>query len=195
MRLLNWFNRAVVVLVLLTLAVGGLAVSFLPGTLAGGLRTLAATLEAAQFLALAWVGLPVAVVALLVLVLELRVRRPTAVSLAGDSGALLSTDTVVQRLRADVEAVPEVDQARPTVRPRRGRVDVEIAVTTGPHVDVPSKAAEISQVARDTVEKLGLKLGKLSVKLSHTSRAWPLGRGADGRDQPALGGPPPSASA
>jgi hypothetical protein len=172
-RLLNWFNRAVVVLFLTALFFGGLLVGIVPGVAAGWLRGLAGLLETAGFVATAVVGLPVALVALLLLVLELRVRRPGAVALAGDSAAKLSVDTIGQRLRQDVEAVPDVDQARPTVTPRRGRVDVELAVTTAPAVDVPSKAAEVSQVARETIERLGLKLGKLSVNLSHTGRGWP----------------------
>jgi hypothetical protein len=173
-RLLNWFNRAVVVLFLTALFFGGLLVSFLPGIVAGWLHAVAVLLETAGFVAVAVVGLPVALVALLLLVLELRVRRPGAVALAGDSGARLSVETIGQRLRQDVGAVSEVDQVRPTVTPRRGRVDVELAVTTAPTVDVPSKAAEVGQVARATIEQLGLKLGKLSVNLSHTGRGWPI---------------------
>jgi len=172
-RLLNWFNRAVVVLVLLGLVLAGVVVALLPGMAAGWLRQLAGVLDTVGFVTTAVIGLPVAIVALLLLVLELRVRRPGAVALAGDSAAKLSVDTIGQRLRQDVGAVPEVDQVRPTVTPRRGRVDVELAVTTAPTVDVPSKAAEVSQVARATVEQLGLKLGKLSVNLSHTGRGWP----------------------
>jgi hypothetical protein len=44
---------------------------------------------------------------------------------------------------------------------------------------VPAKAAQVSDVARATVESLGLKLGKLSVQISHTRRAWPAGRPAE----------------
>jgi hypothetical protein len=125
-----------------------------------------------------------------VLFLELRIRRPGAVALAGASGARLATETIVQRLRTDVGAVSEVDQVRPTVWPRRGRVDVELAITTAPAVDVPTKAAEVSEVARATIDRLGLKLGKLSVNLSHTGRGWPIGRGGDSApSQPAIGAP------
>src|SRR5215218_4656800 len=98
MRLLNWFNRAIVVIVLVALVVGGLLVSFLPGPVAGWLRTLAGILETVGFVAVAAVGVPIALVALLLLVLELRVRRPGAVALAGDSAARLSTGTIVERL-------------------------------------------------------------------------------------------------
>ena len=185
MRLLNWFNRALVAIVLLLVIAAGVATPFAPGLVAAQLRALAALIEAAGFLALAAVGLPVALVALFLLALELRVRRPDAVALAGASGARLSTDTIVQRLRVDVEAVPDVDQARPTVHPRRGRVDVELAVTTAPAVDVPTKAAEVTEVARQTVERLGLKLGKLSVQLSHTGRGWPLSHRGGGDQPPA----------
>jgi hypothetical protein len=189
-RLLNWFNRAIVVIVLLALVVGGLLVSLLPGLVAGWLRALAGLLDTAAFMTVAVVGIPIALIALLLLVLELRMRRPGAVALAGDSGARLSTETIVQRLRTDVGAVADVDQVRPTVWPRRGKVDVELAVTTAPAVDVPTKAAEVSEVARATIDKLGLKLGKLSVNLSHTGRGWPVGKGPDsGPSQPAIAGP------
>lgn len=177
MRFLNWFNRAIVVVVLTALFLAGLAVSILPGATGGWLRAMAALIETAGFVATAAAGLPLALVALMLLVLELRIERPGAVALAGDSGARLAVDTIVQRLRTDVGTVPDVDQVRPTVRPRRGRVDVDLAVTTAPAVDVPTKAAEVSQVARDTIEKLGLKLGKLSVNLSHTGRGWPVASG------------------
>lgn len=190
MRLLDWFNRALVVLVLTALFFGGLLVSVLPWLVAGWLRALADLLETAAFLSVAVVGLPVALVALLVLFLELRVRRPGAVALAGDTSARLAIETIVQRLRTDVGGVPDVDQVRPTVVPRRGRVDVELAVSTAPGVDVPTKAAEVTQVARETIDRLGLKLGKLSVNLSHTGRGWPIGRGGEAApSQPAISAP------
>lgn len=183
MRVLNWLNRGLVVLVLTALLVGGLAASAAPATVANALRAGAGLLETAGFLAVAGVGVPLALIAAVLLSLELRVRPADTVALAGGSGARLAIETVTQRLRADVETVAEVDQARPTVRSRRGgKVDVDLAVTTSPVADVRARAGEIEMVARGTLESLGLLPGKVTVRLSHTRRAWP---GARSQPEPA----------
>jgi hypothetical protein len=180
---LNWLNRAIVVVALLLIMAAALAVALAPSVVATVLRQVATALElpafSAQWLVLLVGALAIAAAAFVLLVLELRVRGPDSVALAGDPAARLSAQTVVQRLRTDVEAIDEVDQARPVVTPRRRSVDVVLDVTTAPGVDVPSKAAQVSEVARATVESLGLKLGKLSVQISHTRRAWPGGRPAE----------------
>jgi hypothetical protein len=182
-RLLDWVNRILVVLFSVVVTVVGLAVALAPSLVAGALRQLANALErpafTAEWLVLLVAALAVAAAALVLLVTELRVRGPDTVALAGDPAARLSAQTIVQRLRAEVEALELVDQARPVVTPRRRSVDVVLDVTTAPGVDVPSKAAEVSEVARRTIESLGLKLGKLSVQISQTSRAWPSARPAE----------------
>ena len=181
---LNLLNRALVVVLLIVLLVAGLALAIAPTVVAEQLRGWATALETGARLQLAGGGLLAVLVALVLLVPELRMRRPGAVALAGESGASLSTDTIVQRLRQEVEAVPDVVRARPLVTARRGRVDVEIAVDTGGGVDVPTKAVEIRQVAAATVERLGLKLGRLNVNLSHATSS-PLGPPASGGSEAA----------
>jgi hypothetical protein len=182
-RFLDWLNRGLVVVLSLLAMVVGLAVALAPSLVAGALRQLATALErpafTAEWLVLLVVALAVAAAALVLLVTELRVRGPDTVALAGDPAARLSAQTIVQRLRSEVEALDQVDQARPAVTPRRRSVDVVVDVTTAPGVDVPAKAAEVSEVARRTVEALGLKLGKLSVHISQTTRAWPASRPAE----------------
>jgi hypothetical protein len=182
-RILNWLNRAIVVVVLLLIMAAALTVALAPSLAAGALRELATVLDrpafTAEWLVLLVGALAVAAAAFVLLVLELRVHGPDTVALAGDPAARLSAQTVVQRLRSDIEAIEQVDQARPVVTPRRRSVDVVLDVTTAPGVDVPSKAAEVSEVARTTVESLGLKLGKLSVHISQTGRAWPDARPAE----------------
>jgi hypothetical protein len=182
-RILDWLNRAIVVVVLLLLMLVALAVALAPSLVAGALREVATVVERPAFSA-EWVvllvgALAVAAAAFVLLVLELRRSGPDTVALAGDPAARLSAQTIVQRLRADVEAIDLVDQARPTVTPRRRSVDLVLDVTTAPGVDVPTKAAQVSEVARATVESLGLKLGMLSVQISQTSRAWPGTRPAE----------------
>jgi uncharacterized alkaline shock family protein YloU len=170
MPVLNWLNRALVVLLLVVVLVAALALAIAPGFLAGQLQAIAGILVGGDRLQLLIVGLAAALVSLGLLYLELRVRRSGAIALAGESGASLATQTVVQRLRDDVEQLLDVVRARPTVSSRRGSVDVDLAVDTAPGVDVPTKAAEIRQVAAGTVERLGLKLGRLNVSLSQTGR-------------------------
>lgn len=194
MRMLNWVNRAIVVVVLFLVFLVALGLAIAPGFTASLLRDWSAALAvdflSAGHLAIAIVAVPVALAALALLVLELRLRRPAAVALAGEPGARLAAETIIDRLRQDVEALPLVDQARPIVQPRRRSVDVQLMVTTAPQVDVPAKAAEISEVARQTIERLGLKLGRLNVQLSDSTRAWPraddgeVGAGGQG---PAIG--------
>jgi hypothetical protein len=182
-RILDWLNRAVVVVVLVLVMVLALAIALAPSVVGGVLRELALVLErpafTAEWLVLLVAALAIAAAAFVLLVLELRSRGPDTVALAGDPAARLSAQTIIQRLKTDVEAIEQVDQARPVVTPRRRSVDVVLDVTTAPGVDVPAKAARVSEVARATVESLGLKLGKLSVQISQTSRAWPSARPAE----------------
>jgi len=182
-RFLDWLNRAIVVVILLLLMLVALTVALAPGFVASGMRELATALErpalTAEWLVLLVGALAVAAGAFVLVVFELRARGPDTVALAGDPAARLSAQTIVQRLKTDVEAIDEVDQARPVVTPRRRSVDVVLDVTTAPGVDVPTKATRVSEVARSTVESLGLKLGKLSVHISQTKRAWPSGRSAE----------------
>ena len=120
--MLNWLNRALVVVVLLVVIVAGLAIALAPGPVAGGMRQLASALEqpafTAEWLVLLVAALAVAGLAFVLLVLELRVRGPDTVALAGDPAARLSALTIVQRLRTDVEALEQVDQARDRLIPR-----------------------------------------------------------------------------
>lgn len=177
MAVLNWLNRVFVVVVLVLVFALALALAIAPAVTAGVLRNLANGLAVDQFSAghigVAAVAVPIALIALGLIVLELRVRRPGAVELASGGGAHLATETIVERLREDVEALPQVDRARPVVRARRRSVDVDLGVSVAPHVEVPAIAEQVREVARATVERLGLKLGRLNVQLSQSNRGWP----------------------
>jgi hypothetical protein len=188
MAVLNWFNRVLVAVLLLGILLVGLFLAVAgPGALAAQLRLVATWLDVADALS-RLVGLAAGLVAFGLLYLELRLRRPGAIALAGESGASLSTATVVERLRGDVEEVMDVVRARPVVTARRGQVDVQLAVDTSPEVDVPAKAAEIRQVAAGTVERLGLKLGRLNVSISHSGRSLSAGEPPAGSPGSPLGG-------
>lgn len=111
----------------------------------------------------------VILIALCVLLLsaELKRGRPRAVHIAGagSKSAELATESVAERLRADVEAVPQVRQAIPVIHARGRVVDVQLEARVDADVDVPAKAQEIDQVLRDSAERMGLKLGNPRVKI------------------------------
>jgi hypothetical protein len=47
-------------------------------------------------------------------------------------------------------------------------VDVNLVLETSPDIDVPMKTEEVIEVTREViVERLGLKLGKVQVKIKH----------------------------
>ncbi len=108
-------------------------------------------------------------IALSVLLLNFEWRRPRAraVQIAGGGrkSAELATESVAERVKADVEALPQVRQAAPRIVARGGVVDVFLEVRVDADVDVPSKAQEIDQVLRDSIGRMGLKLGKPRVKI------------------------------
>src|SRR5579884_1077930 len=99
--------------------------------------------------------------------LEWRRQRPRSVQIAGGTSksAELATESVASRIRADVEAVPQVQQATPVIIARGGVVDVQLEVRVDADVDVPAKAQEIDQVVRESVSRMGLKLGRPRVKI------------------------------
>ena len=105
--------------------------------------------------------------------LEWRRARPRSVQIAGGGGksAELATESVAERLRADVEAVPQVRQAVPMIFARGGVVDVGLEVKVDADVDVPSKAQEIDRVVRDSIGRMGLKLGRPRVKIVTVRRS------------------------
>ncbi len=71
----------------------------------------------------------------------------------------LPIESIAERLAYHIDQVHEVIDVRPKVSAKSGGVAVHLYVTTGPDVDVPTKADEIINVARWVIkEKLGLQL-------------------------------------
>lgn len=85
-------------------------------------------------------------------------------------GAQLTADSLILQLRRDVMSISDVHDAQAKVRPRRKSVDVDLQVTTSTNVDVPRMAAEVNEVARSSIDRLGIKLGHLSVQLKQSDR-------------------------
>jgi hypothetical protein len=178
--MLNFVNRVIVSLWLLVLILLLLATAVTPqGTatfLAGELDQVQVDPISVQHLIVAAACLVLAVLSTLLLSLQWRRRRPPAIPLlSGSNSATIAAESVVARLRADVEILEEVRQALPVVRGRGKVVDVQMDVRTDPAVNVPAKSAEIEQVVRDSMERLGLKLGRLRVKIAVAKGA--VGRG------------------
>ena len=56
----------------------------------------------------------------------------------------------------------------PRIYGRSRGVDVNLLLETSPEIDVPMKTEEVMQVTREViVERMGLKLGKVDVKIKH----------------------------
>ena len=129
----------------------------------------------------------VVVDALLVLLLYLEVRR-TAVSgvpLQEISGgeALISLESIIDRLKYRVDGLPGVLDVEPRVRPRGGAVEVALEIEMAATAEMQADAETISTVARRVVEEeIGLKLrGK--PRLHIRTVAFPgLTRGTEERE-------------
>ncbi|MHB1006959.1 MAG: Asp23/Gls24 family envelope stress response protein [Chloroflexota bacterium] len=169
---MNVFNRIFVVLTLLALI--GLAAVAMVAPRAGidSLLMWLNYLDEASFGSIGRVLVSLLVIAAAFWLLFLEGRRaPRSRVVVGQlDGAIaeLSVEAIAQRLRREIQALPDVRSANPLVNPRRGGVDVRLAVITSPDVDVPAKAAEVGRVARDSLEqRMGLRVGKLWVNISH----------------------------
>ncbi len=186
MRWLNWLNRGVAIFSLAVIAVVFLVIGLIPGFSAFQIRALADVIDVLPFsgghLSVAIVSLPIAIVAMILLVLEVRLRTPGLVALDGAGGAHLTADSLILQLRRDVMSIVDVHDVQAKVRPRRKSVDVDLRVTTSTNVDVPRMAAEVSEVARASIELLGIKLGNLSVQLQQSQRV----SSSRGEAQPSL---------
>jgi hypothetical protein len=113
------------------------------------------------------------VIALLcLLLLWLEVRRPRkktiqAQKLAGGE-AHIAVESIEQRLEYNIDQLPDVVKVTPHIKGRSRGVDVDLVLETSPDIDVPMKTEEVIEVTREViVERLGLKLGKVQVKIKH----------------------------
>ncbi|MBE9508725.1 MAG: alkaline shock response membrane anchor protein AmaP [Chloroflexi bacterium] len=102
---------------------------------------------------------------ILVLFLIAEVRRPTPkfvqVEKATGGKVLVSIASIADRLRYEVDALANVLRAKPKVSAKRKGVVVELEVETAAGVDVPVKAEQIMETARQVVEEsMGLKLAR-----------------------------------
>jgi uncharacterized alkaline shock family protein YloU len=188
---MNLFNRAVVILEILLLIVLLIVSAVFPKEV---LDTLLDTLKLARsafdpgrlatyvFFLLADIVLVLLLVALLWLELRPVPKKAVAVRNVSGTKADMSTTSVEQSLQHRIGEIAEVLKVKPIVRGSRGGVKVAIDLETTPDIDVPAKAAEVAQAAREVVEgKMGLKVAGIKV---HIRQA------AYGKHKPSAAAPP-----
>jgi hypothetical protein len=167
--MLNFLNRLIVSVLLIVVAVILLAVAVTPQGVAdlavAQLSQVHVELVSVDHLLIAAVCLLIVVLCLVVLRLQWSGGRPTSVPLEGAGSTELATESVVERLKQDVSVVSDVRQVLPAVHVRGKVVDIAVEVRTGPGVDVPTKASEVDQVIKDSIGRLGLKLGRVRTKI------------------------------
>jgi len=103
------------------------------------------------------------IVCVLLIIFEIRrpPSRPIRVQKAAGGEVMVSVASIADRLRYEVDQLPSVLRTKPQVTGRRGGVAVELDVETATGINVPDKAAQIVELARQVVEdKMGLKLAR-----------------------------------
>ena len=103
--------------------------------------------------------------ALLVWLLLLQVRGPArrTIRVRKVNGAIVgvTTESLSERLKYHLDQLADVINVKVKVAPRGDNVDVELDVQTGTEVNVPEKAAQVLEIARQVIEdKMGLKLAR-----------------------------------
>ncbi len=172
---MNFFNRVVVVLLFLVLALSIIVVAILPEQF---VRLMQTTFDPMNITPLDRIALfvgaaVVVIVSLLIVQVEIRPEKRRAVHLAQVQGgkAELSTESIAGRIRQTTESMPDVRQVTPAVTSRGRSVDVHLGLTANPGIDVSQKASEIVQVVRNLVEKdIGVKVNKLKVNIKYDSK-------------------------
>jgi hypothetical protein len=179
---MNVFNRLVVILLLVLTIIATVLVVIIPKDtfflLAGFFDWLRQTsadymngsdkllFAAGRVLA----GGAVVLVCLILMWLELRRPRKRTIrtqKLAGGE-AHITVDSIEQRLAYNIDQLPDVVKVNPRIHGRARGVDVDLLLETSPDIDVPMKTEEVIEVTREIiVERMGLKLGKVQVKIKH----------------------------
>ncbi|MBI3740609.1 MAG: hypothetical protein HY257_02485, partial [Chloroflexi bacterium] len=117
------------------------------------------------------VAVSVFIIAILFLFLEL--HRPASKRLqiqVADAKVEVTMDAITQRLEAAISDLADVLKVKPHVKAsgKSGAVDVFLELETSAQVNVPNKTQEVITAAKQVLEeKMGLKVGKIQVKLDH----------------------------
>lgn len=181
---MNFINRVIVVLELLFAAILSLALIVallfyrqILANILSGLSTALVSGANAQLSLLICIALSAigGLIAVLFLFLELQrpvIRRLKVQEVTGGE-AEITSDAIVHRIELAVMQIPDVTRARPRiVATKKGNiVDLFMEVETNPDVNVPQKTQEVLAAARSVMEeKMGLKVGKIQVRLDHARK-------------------------
>lgn len=181
---MNLFNRFLVILMALVGIAFWLTAVFvvwaLPGDLVVALRDSAAFIRGNVLLfqgLMSAFGISSILVLALILVGEFSAQEPAVVRIAQVSGgvAAISVEAIAQRVKADLEQLPQVRLARPRIRNRRSAIDVVVELRTDPEAHLPTKADEVCQAVRHTVEeRLGVRLKDVRVQIQPDTHSRPM---------------------
>jgi uncharacterized alkaline shock family protein YloU len=171
---MNVFNRIVMILVILVAFVVvtiGLAVPVQTLTVAKAvvdntLHTLERIrpvfiLPLRALLVLCAVAVDVLLIGLLMFEVRGPARHTIRVQQVGGGIVAVTTEALAERLQYHLDQLADVISVKVKVMPRGPSVDLDMEVRTGADVNVPEKAEQVLEVARQVVEdKMGLKLAR-----------------------------------
>ncbi len=178
---MNIFNRVIMILLLFALVIATAIIAIAPlealNFLTRFFEWLYQNAEFYQnadwaFFAASRVLIGGAIILVCLFLLWLEMRRPRkktirAQKMAGGE-AHIAIDSIAQRLAYNIDQLPDVIQVSPQISGKSRGVDIDLLLETSPDIDVPMKTEEVLQVTREVVvERMGLKLGKVQVKIKH----------------------------
>ena len=180
MNALNIFNRIVMVLFLLVVIF--ISSIIMVDTFINVIEfstildAISPTLDFLGRFGLAGILFLVLLISILLLILELYVRRPQTVTVANlkTGKASISVASIAEQIRQDVIKVSEIHNVRVRVEPKGKGIVARLLVEISQDIDVPSKTQEVMQVVQNTVSsKLGLKLVDTKMTLLYVPPAPP----------------------
>jgi len=176
---MNTFNRVVMVilfllaipLLTLLLVVPVPALQAISAYAAAWARGLSAMSLYIRLFAGVLLSLIVDFVLVLMVVLEVRRKRPKAIEVDQLDGGqvLVNADSVADRLRYEVDLLPGVLRTTPSVGVKKGGVVVDLDVEAAAGINVSDSAQPIVETVQDVVEnKLGLRMARPPKVRLHT---------------------------
>jgi len=178
---MNFVNRAIVSILSLALLVVSAVAVLVPQKLLVALANLFGRLHTATTppevtspvgLLAARIAIGGAVILLSAFVLWLELRRPRLKTirvqkLVGGEAAI-TVESISRRLAHSVDELPDVISASPRISNGLRGVDIDLLLETAPDIDIRMKTEEVLQVTKEViVERMGLSLGKVQVKIKH----------------------------